>query len=192
MKKVLTVILLSMFALSFMNCAGGIAVQSDPFEMLQQKANKIIESGGVAAVGEREGARADIAKEKATTAARALIAQSFETKVEDLRKMFLEEIGSTDAEINEAFTAVTKTVTNQTLVGSVVIDSKYYNNKKTNRVHYAVLVGINPKTLDQSILDEMQKKPKLYERFRASKAYEELDREMQDYEKEKAAGKIDY
>ena len=187
MKKTIVFTMLVLFALMLMNCAGGIVVQSSPFEDLQKKANKIIQDGGVAAVGEREGSRADIAKEKATTAAYGLIAESFEVKVEKLRKMFMEEIGSAgDIEVNEAYTDVMKTVTKKTLSGAVVIDSKYYNVRKTGMIHYAVLVGINPKTLNQSILDEMQKKPKLYERFRASQAYDELEKEMEKYEKEQS------
>ncbi|MBU0460922.1 MAG: hypothetical protein KJ771_09030 [Nanoarchaeota archaeon] len=193
MKKILTVMLLSVMIVSLMHCAGtSPKVENDRFEMLQTKANKIIESGGIAQVGESESSKSHIAKAKATTAARGLIAQSFETKVEVLEKMFIEEVGAEDAEINESFTQVMKTVASKVLVGSVVIDVKSYTIKKTGMIHFAVLVGINPKTLNQSILDEMQSKPKLYERFRATKAYEELDKEMKEYEKEKAAGTVNY
>ncbi|APF18510.1 hypothetical protein [Caldithrix abyssi] len=165
---------------------GAMEVIEDPFQDLTDLANKIIESGGVAAVGQGTSARQDLAKKKAVTDAMGNLAQVFNTKVQRLNKSFQEEIGSAnDSEINEAFTTVTKTLTSQLLRGAVTKKVKFLRNKETGQITAAAVVAIDPKTLNQSILDELQnKKPQLYQRFRATKAYEELKKEMEDYEKQ--------
>jgi len=161
-------------------------VIEDPFQDLTDLSNKIIESGGVAAVGQGTSMRQDLAKKKAVTDAMGNLAQVFNTKVQRLNKSFQEEIGSTnDSEINEAFSTVTKTLTSQLLRGAVTKKVKFMRNKETGQITAAAVVAIDPKTLNQSILDELQnKKPQLYQRFRATKAYEELKKEMEDYEKQ--------
>ena len=94
-------------------------VIEDPFQDLTDLSNKIIESGGVAAVGQGTSMRQDLAKKKAVTDAMGNLAQVFNTKVQRLNKSFQEEIGSTnDSEINEAFSTVTKTLTSQLLRGA--------------------------------------------------------------------------
>ncbi|HHE54380.1 MAG TPA: hypothetical protein ENL21_01260 [Caldithrix abyssi] len=165
-------------------------VIEDPFQDLTDLSNKIIESGGVAAVGQGTSMRQDLAKKKAVTDAMGNLAQVFNTKVQRLNKSFQEEIGSTnDSEINEAFSTVTKTLTSQLLRGAVTKKVKFMRNKETGQITAAAVVVIDPKTLNQSILDELQnKKPQLYQRFRATKAYEELKKEMEDYEKQQNQG----
>lgn len=152
--------------------------------------NKFIESGGVAAVGQGTSMRQDLAKKKAVTDALGNLAQVFNTKVQRLQRSFQEEIGSTnDSEINEAFSTVTKTLTSQVLRGATPKKVKYMRNKETGQITAAVVVAIDPKTLNQAILDELQnKKPQLYQRFRATKAYEDLKKEMEEYEKQQNQG----
>jgi len=48
-----------------------------------------------------------------------------------------------------------------------------------------VLLSIDPKTINQSLLDEMSKEQKLYQRFRSSQAFDELQKEMDNYEEPK-------
>jgi ribosomal protein S20 len=159
---------------------------SDPFAELTDLANQIIEEGGVAAVGEGMSKRRDIAKEKARTAAQGKLAEIFNTKVQGVKKRFVEEVGSGDeTEINEAFSSVTKTLTSQMLKGAIVKKTKITKNKKTGQYMVGVVVAITPKTVNTSIMDEMSKsKPQLYQRFRASQAYQELKDEMKEYEKQ--------
>jgi hypothetical protein len=154
----------------------------DPFAELTELANQIIEDGGVAAVGQGTSKRMDIAEEKARTDAQGNLAEIFNTKVQRLKRKFEEEIGSNDdTEINEAFSNVTKTLTSKTLKGAIVKKKKIIKNKKGQYIT-AVVLAVTPKTVDQSILDEMKNNKKVYERFRASQAYKDLDKEMKDYE----------
>ncbi|RPH89145.1 MAG: hypothetical protein EHM72_20740 [Calditrichaeota bacterium] len=188
---------LSLILLAFMlllACGGNkeMAVPSnletyaDPFQDLTDLSLAIIEAGGVAAVGQGTSVRQDLAQQKAVTAAKGNLAEIFNTKVQRMNKQFQEEIGSeNDAEINEAFTTVTKTLTSQVLQGAVTKTSKFFRDKETGQFSCGAVVAIEPDKVNTSILDELQKKDKkLYERFRASQAYEELKREMEEYEKD--------
>ena len=163
---------------------------ADPFQDLTDMANQIIQAGGVAAVGQGQSSRMDLARKKAVTDAQGQLAEIFNLKVQKLKKNFQEEIGSADdSEINEAFSTVTKTLTSQILRGAVTKKVKYMRDKSTGKITAAAVVAIEPNVLNKSILDEMKaKRPKLYERFRASKAYEELKNEMKDYEKQQNQG----
>lgn len=166
--------------------SGDYEVIADPFQDLTDMTQTIINGGGVAAVGQGSSVRQDLAKKKAETEARAELAQIFNTKVQNMSKQFQEEIGSADdTEINEAFTSVTKTLSSQMLQGAVTKKAKYLRNKETGEYLCGAVVAIEPNKVNMSILDELQKKDKkLYERFRASQAYDELKREMQDYEEQ--------
>lgn len=159
---------------------------ADPFQDMTDMSLAIIEAGGVAAVGQGTSVRQDLAQQKAVTAAKGNLAEIFNTKVQRMNKQFQEEIGSeNDAEINEAFTTVTKTLTSQVLQGAVTKKSKFFRDKDTGQFSCGAVVAIEPDKVNTSILDELQKKDKkLYERFRASQAYEELKREMEEYEKD--------
>jgi hypothetical protein len=162
---------------------------NDPFEALTDMSNEIISAGGVAAVGEGTSKRRDISKEKARTSAQGRLAEMYETKVQRLKRQFLEEVGSEeDSEVNEAFSAVTKTVASKVLKGAIVKKTKIVKDPKTNKYITGVVMAIDTKTVNNSLLDEMKSKPKLYERFRASQAYKDLDKEMEKFEKEQKDG----
>ncbi|MEJ2542554.1 MAG: hypothetical protein P8Y99_00655 [Calditrichaceae bacterium] len=162
----------------------------DPFQDLQDMTASIIEAGGIAAVGQSESARQDLAKKKAVTDAQGQLAEIFNTQVNRMKKMFQEEIGSAeDSEINEAFTTVTKVLTSTMLQGAITKKTKYMRDPQSGKFTAAALVAIEPDKVNMSILDEVKKgKPKLYERFRASQAYEELDQAMEKYKKEQESG----
>jgi len=193
MKRVISLAVISVLAVTLLTgCGGGnnLAKQSgmetfeDPFQDLTNESLAIIDGGGVAAVGQATSARQDLAKKKAVTDARGQLAEIFNTKVQRMNKQFQEEIGSADdSEINEAFTTVTKTLTSQVLQGAITKNAKFYRDKENGQFTCGALVAIEPNKVNLSILDELQNKnKKLYERFRASQAYEELKREMDAYE----------
>lgn len=168
------------------NPAKDMIAYEDPFQDLQDMSASIIDAGGIAAVGQSESARQDLAKKKAVTDAQGQLAEIFNTQVNRMKKMFQEEIGSAeDSEINEAFTTVTKILTSTMLQGAITKKTKYLRDPQSGKFTAASLVAIEPDKVNMSILDEVKKsKPKLYERFRASQAYEELDQAMEKYKKE--------
>lgn len=162
----------------------------DPFHSLTEKANKIIEEGGIAAVGQGIDSKSLVgAKEMARTSGQARLAETFNLKVQRLKKSFMEEVGQGQStEVNKLFSVATKALTSKVLKGAFEKDSKLLTNDKGEYL-YGVLMVITPKTADMSLLDEMQTgKPKLYQRFRASQAFKELQKEMDKYEKEQKEG----
>ncbi len=195
MKKHLMILFALILSVAFFTACGGgskkvvkndsMETYEDPFQDLQEMTNKIIEGGGVAAVGQGISRRKDIAKKKAVTDAQGQMAEIFSTKVQKMKKMFVEEMGGADdSEVNEAFTDVTKTLSSTVLRGAITKKVKYMRDKETKQFTAGVVVAIEPNKVNMSIFDEMKNnKPKLYERFRASKAYDELKSEMENYEK---------
>ena len=197
MKRNLMLLLAAVMILGLIVACGGggkkvvdpakdMIAYEDPFQDLQDMSASIIDAGGIAAVGQSESARQDLAKKKAVTDAQGQLAEIFNTQVNRMKKMFQEEIGSAeDSEINEAFTTVTKILTSTMLQGAITKKTKYLRDPQSGKFTAAALVAIEPDKVNMSILDEVKKsKPKLYERFRASQAYEELDQAMEKYKKE--------
>lgn len=195
MKAVLAV--LSVFAMCFFlsSCGssvpekqedktGGYKEINDPLMSLTEEANKIIEEGGVAAVGQGLSKRQDLAKEKARANADGALAEIFSKKIDRLRKNFQEEVGqSKESEVNELFSTTTKIFTSNVLTGAIEKSTKLMQNDKGEYM-YGVLMAITPKTVNMSIMDEMEKgQPQLYQRFRSSQAFDELKKEIEEYEK---------
>jgi len=156
----------------------------DPFQELQDMANEVAGAGGVAAVGQGTSPNMNNAKDKAKIDAQGALAENFEAKTSRVRKSFIEEIGGSDPEMNETFMTVTKVVAKKTLVGATLKKTNYFKDKKTGRTSAGVLLVIDPRTINQSLLGEMKNHQKLYERFRSSKAFEELEKEMENYSEE--------
>ena len=177
------------------NCGGGMTITADPFTEVENEfeaeKNTFLSAGGVADIGIGRSPRRDIAKEKAKVNGQKNLAQIFENKVQNLTKSFIEELGEdTDVEINEAFSSATKSITSKVLTGVISKKTQYVQEKVDGKIVYScyVLMAIEPGTVNQSLMDEMQvKNKKTYERFRASQAFDEMDGAMKDYEAQQAS-----
>ncbi len=184
MKRILA-IALSVFMVSLLASCGASEPEptTSPYNELSQLANQMRKTGAITSVGQGQSKREDIAREKSQTDARAKMSQSIESKVSTLNKNFQEEIGSNeDTEINEAFTSVQKVVSQSVIAGSFPETERMVKAKDGIITIYTLMV-IDPATFNQSFVDEMKNKPKVYERFRASQAYDELQKEMDNYGK---------
>lgn len=194
MKRLFLFTLLAVLSFSLITACGGggksavkdssIEVIDDPFQDLTDLTSDIITGGGLAAVGQGTSERQDLAKKKAVTDAQGQLAEILEAKVNKMKKSFQEEIGTgNNTEINEAFTDVVKVLSKTTLRGAITKKTKFMKDKDTGMFTAAVVVAVEPNTINMSLFDEMQKsQPKLYERFRASQAYKELEDEMKNYD----------
>lgn len=189
MKKMLKInlILLSLILLlsSCMSGPGEFTEMDGPFGDLYMQQIELQSKGGLAAVGiglDKSG-RLDMAMEKAVLAGRTELSRALETKVSNLQKKFIEEIGADidSAEINETFLSVTKTLSNNTLSGATPLSKPVQRlDKKTGALEIGILVGIDPATINNSLLDEIEKKNvNLYERFRSTEAFAELTDEIE-------------
>ncbi|MCK5686278.1 LPP20 family lipoprotein [bacterium] len=181
MKKITIFMSIAIILTIMSSCGSAPTTKVTPYGELTKVANGMRKNGAITAVGQGQSKREDIARDKSHTDARAKMSQAMEAKVSTLNKSFQEEIGTGDeTEINEAFTDVVKIVSKSVLKGAFPEDERMLEKDGTITVY--TLMVIDPATFNQSFLDEMKSQPKLYERFRASQAYDELQEEMTDFE----------
>lgn len=187
MKRSILGLLSLVLCIGFTGCKSTPPATSDKsmFDALQEKVAEISENGGMAAVGMGESRKIDVALAKAKLNARRNLAQLVQVKIENLEKSFVEEVGDADtSEINELFSSATKQITSQTLQGTTPVIQKYDTDDGVTTAY--VLMVLNPDIIPSTLQNSSAKH--LYERFRASKAFEELDKEIAEFEKAERAG----
>jgi hypothetical protein len=183
-------ILVCLVTISMTSCISFQRPMSDPFAAMTTQQQALQDKGVVVGqgIGVDNAGRQDIARQKAIIDATATVAQNFNVKVEGLTKSFSESLsGSTSIgqETNDAFSRALKTAVKQSLSGIRQFGAVMYV-REGNKITASVLMGIDPKSANQSMFDEVKKTdPKLYERFRASKAYDDLATEMDKYDSAK-------
>ena len=187
MKRSAFTLLALSVCIGFSGCRSMPKMESDSsvFDYMQEQVAKITEKGGMAAVGISDSANTQLAITKAKVEARKNLAQAVQVKVENLEKAFIEEVGeSSTSEINELFSSATKQITAQTLQGTAPIIQKYETNDGVTTAY--ILMVLKPEIVDASLKNSNAKH--LYERFRASKAFEELDKEIKEFEEAERQG----
>lgn len=123
-----------------------------------------------------------MATDKAKIAAQANLAQQMETRLESLTKRFQEETGLAEgSQLLSQFSDVTKVVTKQTLVGARVKENKLLPEKGVYRSY--VLMSLPLGEANQILMNQVKANEELYTRFRATQAFEELEKEMKELEK---------
>ncbi|MEW6753262.1 MAG: hypothetical protein AB1505_20120 [Candidatus Latescibacterota bacterium] len=127
-----------------------------------------------------------MAVNKAKAQAQTAIAGQLETKLGNLTKQFQEEVGSgEDSELLEQFTSATKIVVQQTLNGARVDQQKLLTEKGIYRAY--VLMSLPVGAANQALMEKIKANQNLYTRFRASQAFEELNKELEAYKAEQQA-----
>ena len=158
-----------------------VASEKTPFEVIQEKANAITAAGGLAAVGVGSSRTVHLALDKAKTRGRTELAHIMETKVESLKKDFSEEVGTAeDAELNELFSAVSRHIASQVLRGSVPKDVKY-DTQGGLTTAWALMV-VDPSVIADAFNNQANTARHMYTRFRASQAFDELDKQAAKFE----------
>jgi len=115
--------------------------------------------------------------DKAKTAGRVELAKQMEVKMNNLTQNFGEEVGEgDDSELLQTFTSVTKSVASQTLNGSRVVESKVLVESGIYRAY--VLMSLPIGEANRQLMQEIRENKNLYTRFRATQAFEELDKEL--------------
>lgn len=189
MKHIILGLLSLTVCIGFTGCKSTPPADSDKsmFDAMQEMVSDISEKGGMAAVGIGESRKVDVAVAKAKLEARKNLAQLVQVKIENLEKAFVEEVGDADtSEINELFSSATKQITSQTLQGTTPKIQKYDTDSGVTTAY--VLMVLNPDIIPSSLQNSSAKH--LYERFRASKAFEELDKEIKEYEEAERQGML--
>ncbi len=123
-----------------------------------------------------------LAVDKSATTARAKIAQTFGTKVAALQKRFQEETGiGENSKLLDQFTSATKIVTDQTINGAIEKEKKVFREGNIWRAY--ILVQLPLGAAAEQLMSQISKNNELYTRFRATQAFEELDKEIQNAKK---------
>ena len=187
MKRIAFGLLALTICIGFTGCKSAPKADSDKtmFDYMQQQVGKITDKGGMAEVGIGESRNTQLAITKAKVEARKNLAQLVSVKIENLEKAFIEEVGEAGgSEMNELFSSATKQITSQTLQGTVPKEQKYEENDGIYTAY--ILMVLDPEVIHASLKNNGKKH--LYERFRASKAFAELDQEMKEFEAAEMAG----
>lgn len=123
-----------------------------------------------------------LALDKATQAARADIAQQAEVKISGIQKAFQEEVGAgDDSELLQQFTQASKSVFSTQLVGSRIKEQKLVKDRQGYRAY--VLAEYPVGAAAKALMQQLSKQKNLYTRFRASQTFDELNKEVEKYEK---------
>ena len=187
MKRIAFGILSLAVCIGFSGCKSPPKADSDKsmFDYMQNEVAEIAKKGGMASVGIGESRNTQLAITKAKVEARKNLAQLVQVKIENLEKAFIEEVGEArGSEMNELFSSATKQITSQTLQGTLPKLQKYETDDGITTAY--ILMVLNPDIIDESLKNSSAKH--LYERFRASKAFEELDKEMKEYDEAERQG----
>jgi hypothetical protein len=121
------------------------------------------------------------ALDKAKQDGRVDIARQLDLRVMGLSKRFVEETGlDADAELLGMWDQVSKTVVSDSIVGSRMAKQKLDRQGGAYRAYVMMEMPIGEASA--RFLEKIRAEERLYTRFRASEAFDELDREVQAYE----------
>lgn len=137
------------------------------------------------AIGEATSSRRSMARKQAMQNGRAQLALKLQAEVSAMQKNFAEETASgANSNYSEVFTDVSKSVAKQTLRGVDVDRSKFYNRDNKHEVLLLVRlpVGEAAETLNQALENTMSKDEELYTKFKASKAFEDMKKSIEEME----------
>jgi hypothetical protein len=119
--------------------------------------------------------------DKAKQDGRVEIARQMDVRMAGLSKRFVEETGlDADAELLGMFTQVSKSVVSDSLTGSRVSRQQLGREGKIYRAYVMMEMPIGE--ANAKFVEKIRSQERLYTRFRASEAFEELDREVRKYE----------
>jgi len=185
MSKKLNLLLISAVALGLAACAATPAKKEVAAECVFPNSDKAaplwvcdgpVEGVSVAATGSfpKSAAGIDFMKQQAATSARVKLAQQMKTHVQNSIKQYAETTGAGDKEtVDQVYTATTKQITDQTLVGT-----KIFRSAQAPDGSIFVLIGMDEaatqKLTETAIKTSMNNERALWQKFQAGKSQDEL------------------
>ena len=122
------------------------------------------------------------ATDKATADGLAEIARKIATHVSTLQKSFLEEVGAGESsEVNEFFSQATKTIADETLHFHNVMKREV--REKDGQFTFFALIGLPVGAASEALMEQLNSNRAMYQRFQATKAFNELKDEVEEYRK---------
>ena len=127
------------------------------------------------------------AADRAKNLARVELANQFQVKISALFKQFREEIGAPeDAELLQLAMAVSKSVVSEAINGSKLVKQEMRESAKDDggKIYQAfVLLEMGIGEANSTLMSKVKANNRLYTQFRASKGFQELEKEVEEYEK---------
>lgn len=183
LKRIFSLCGLALLAVSLIACGGKENVTEEE-EMPEWFINPPDDPNYVFSAQSATSRKMQLALDKAVTGARGEIANRLETRVEGMTKSFTEEVND---DMRQQYTQTQKTVTSQILRGTSPRQREIY--EKDNGSYQAfVLMELPVGKAAKELLSKLQQNEEMYTRFRASEAFEEMNKAVEDYEKDQKRG----
>lgn len=144
---------------------------------LQGKKRKLNDKGVLAEVAIAESRDLQTAIDKAELEARAKLGRSIESKASSLQKKFREEVGGEDV---DHFSQTVKGLSDQVLQGTTLTETPFEQDGEGRYRVYALMV-LDAETYGKALAGRMEADGALRDRWRASRAYKELNDEIAAY-----------
>ncbi len=125
------------------------------------------------------------AADRAKNLARVELANQFQVKITGLFKQFREEVGAPeDAELLQLAMAVSKSVVSEAINGSKLVKQEVREKGNGKKLYQAfVLLEMGIGEANSTLMAKVKANKNLYTQFRASKGFQELEKEVEEYEK---------
>ena len=157
--------------------------KNDLYGELQNKKRKLNEKGVVAEVAIAESRNLQTGIDKAELEARAKLSRSLESKTSSLQKKFQEEVGR---EFSDHFSQTVKSISDRMLRGTSLTDTRFEQDGEGNYRVYGLMV-LDSDLYLKSLSGELDADKAMRDRFRASRAYKELNDEIRAFQEWKQA-----
>jgi len=151
--------------------------KNDFFSELQSKQKKLNEKGILAEVAIAESKNLQTGIDKVELESRAKLSRSVASKTSTLQKKFQEEVGN---EFSDHFSQVAKTISDEMLRGTSLQETRFEQNGDGEYRVYGLIV-MDSELYMKALAGELTANKASEDRFRASKAYKELNDEVAAY-----------
>jgi hypothetical protein len=148
--------------------------KNDILGELQGKKRKLNDKGVLAEVAIAESRNLQTAINKAELEARAKLGRSIESKASSLQKKFQEEVGG---EFSDHFSQTVKSLSDQVLQGATLVETPFEQDGEGNYRVYGLMV-LDAETYGQALAGRLEADKAMRDRWRASRAYKELNDEI--------------
>jgi hypothetical protein len=178
--------LMSLVALMAIHCSHKPKFEpakNDILGRLQEKKQKLNRKGVLAEVAIAESRDLQTAINKAELEARAKLGRSIESKASSLQKKFQEEVGR---EYSDHFSQTVKSVSDQVLQGATLAETPFEQDGEGRYRVYGLLV-LDAETYGKALAGQLEADKAMRDRWRASRAYKELNDEIAAFQQWKRA-----
>jgi hypothetical protein len=177
MKTLKTLAACLAMALPLLHCAKKPKFEEariDMLEKMQARKKKLNDKGVLAEVAIGESRSLQTAIDKAELEARARLARSVESKTSSLQKKFQEEVGN---DYSDHFSQAVKSVSDQVLRGSTLAETPFEQNGEGVYRVFGLMV-LDGDLYMKALAAQLEGDKALRDRWRASRAYKELNDEV--------------